>query len=331
MESLKLEMETTTGEEEEETAGTLNATSTKEIDFLNELTEATTSIQVTSTTTTLVESTSSSEAINESEMQSSSAMPEQFATFASSTHQFLSVTENGNLTTTEIHIDLPIYLPNSSETPESFLKFYTSEMHTVVVDDEATDKTVRDDLKHMSADDFVSLTEFPLTILGSNQTHTSSEVETTTPNVPHAGCPSVTQKAKTTTYEKPVDAGLLVPEDLKDNFNPNGCSASDFQSGSGCFCVIDEMLSRLNHALHDKDLAKKVDAFKCESFFKVKEGILINNKTLESRVKRSYLFLKHQQEMEVFKREIVPHNEIESVLKATSHIHNSGKGCWGRD
>lgn len=263
------------------------------------------------------------------------------------------VTNNVTLTSSEIHIDLPIYFPNSSETPESFLKYYTTKMHTVIVDDEATDRTVEEGFGRMGAGDFNLITEFPTTIEnaevgGHNNIHLySAEIDTsrtvhnesslslatsaaihenaTETQVSHekATFPSVTTASLK--HEKTSSAENIIPEDLQSNYLSNACSASDYQGGSGCFCIIDEMLKKLNHALRDKNLSQEIDTFTCESFFKVNEGLLITNETVEGRVKRSYLFIKQQQEVQVFKRETVPNNEIESVLKGTTNIQNSGK------
>lgn len=233
-----------------------------------------------------------------------------------------------NLTTTEIHIDLPIYLPNSSHTPESYLKFYTSEMHTVIVDDEATDQTVNGPCIRMKADDFNVVTEFPLTTehpqacshppaVNHDEMNTSSNGKTE-----KLGATSAPEK-----QEKTADAGLVIPHDLQNNFIPNSCTATDFQNGNGCFCVIEELVARLKKGLHDKTLSENIDSYKCESFFKSKEGVLINNQTMDVRRKRSYWFLKQQlEDGGIVKRETVPYSEIESILKITSNIHNSGKG-----
>lgn len=300
--SSKMEDGHTMEEEEEGVTLTLNVPSTKEADFFHNLTEGTTQ----ETTSTVAETTENEVKCWQTELP---------ATLESSSLQPNPVTNNVILTTSEIHIDLPIYFPNSSETPESFLKFYTSEMHTVIIDDEATDLTVPDDYKRMSADDFVVVTEFPLTTeAGSNHSWTASEAQSKASALP----PQV--------EEKPSDAGLIIPEELQRNYVPNACTASDYQNANGCFCVVDELLRRLNHAMRDKDLPNKVDSFHCLSFFKVKEGLLISNETVENRVKRSYLFLKQQQqELGMVKRETVPYSEIEHVLKVTTNIQCTGK------
>lgn len=274
------------------------------------------------------------------------------------------VTEHVTLmTSSEIRIDLPIYLPNSSETPESFLKYYTTEMHTVIVDDEATDRTIAEEFRSMSALDFNFVTEFPVTVENTEgvegnhtyplslSTESSEAISTESPTTcnekevvlvtsvsfegtkkpdhKHTSPEIITTSSQVITTSSSAKQEKLtegiIPEDLQSNYLLNACSASDYQSGSGCFCVVDDLLRRLNHAGRHKNLAQEVDSFKCENFFKVKEGVLINSENLESRIKRSYLFLKRQQESQVNKRETVPQNEIESVLKVTTHIHNTGK------
>lgn len=373
----------------------MELSSTKEIEFLNHLTESSTHKLISSISTTQTyevltgsietEPTKSHETSMELNVDTSQETV-QFNTAPSEstihpilspqssapgiehnfTHHSQSVTKNVTLTSSEIHIDLPIYLPNSSETPESFLKFYTSKMHTVVVDDEDTDVTIAEEFRRMSVDDFNFVTEFPSTPesvqeAGGNYTHphsestipskgvsheiTSTEIhfsvtpspfqgesalgtsvsiqETTKPC--HKGAPFESPLASATSLpkqEKAPDGGWIIPQDLQSNYIPNACSASDFQGGNGCFCAVDEMLKRLNNAGRDKDLPQKIDSFKCEKFFKIKEGILINNETLEGRVKRSYLFMKHQQEAVVSKRETVPNSEIDNILKGTTNIHS---------
>lgn len=310
-------------EEEEGVTLALNTASTKEVDFLFNLTEPTTIAQEVTTTT--LESTASEENIGFEQTSETGLLASTESSSPTAKLQTTTVTRNGNLTTSEIHIDLPIYLPNSSETPESFLKFYSSEMHTILIDDEETDITVADDYKRMGVDDFNLLTEFPLTTeAGVKGLGTESEAQKSTSASENPTTPPHKQ-------EKTSDAGLIIPGDLQHKYIPNGCSASDYQNANGCFCVVDEILRRLNHALHDKDLSQKVDSFQCGSFFKVKEGLLINNATVESRVKRSYMFVKHQQNLEVVKRETIPYNEIERVLKATTNIQNTGKGSRGKN
>lgn len=302
-----------------------------------------------------------------------------------STHQSTTVLENVTLTSSEIHIDLPIYLPNSSVTPESFLKFYSSDMRTIIVDDEATDSTIGEEFKNMDVEDFHVITEFPVTIgedeevegnakhilqklakpsikTYSNET-SPSEISAKISTPSHEDevasgkpMPSEESVTQTSSYETTIaatpsgkaeesttqtcsvtptnigkseetqalKADSIIPQDLQSEYIPNGCTASDFESGSGCFCLIDEMLKSLRVSARDKNLTRKVDSYKCGSFFKVKEGILINNETVENREKRSYSFFKNQQQIAVAKREIVPHNEIENMLKITTNIQNTG-------
>lgn len=389
VETSNAEFNTTTSVSTEEEVP-IEFSSTKETEFLNNLTESTTHkpksyISTTETTEILTGSkeielakphetskelseSTSQETVQSNTSQSESTIHLNLGPQSSApgkehnfTHQSLGVT----LTSSDIHIDLPIYLPNSSETPESFLKFYTSEMHTVVIDDEETDVTMEEEFRHMSVEDFNFVTEFPSTpesMEGARVNHTHPHSKPTISNEGvnneitssetqfgvtsqgesalgtsvssqhtrkpcHKGTSIESLKASTIILPKQEQApegGLIIPEDLQSNYIPNACDASDFKGGNGCFCAVDEMLKRLNNAGRDKDLPQKIDSFKCEKFFKVKEGILINNETLEGRVKRSYLFIKHQQEAVVSKRETVPNNEIENVLKGTTNIHNAG-------